>query len=310
MRKLLVLLIAVPLLVFGCKKEEVAGIAEVPADTAASAPAPRGEQAAGFVTGVEKRAPATPAIPRKLIRTVSLQLEVRDTEETARKVEALVTRLGGYVESSSGERRNEVLYYQMAVRVPVQRLDEALTAIRSMASRVNREQRSIEDVTSQYIDLDARMRTLKATEAELQALLAESRQRGRKVEDIMAVYRELTEIRSQIEQIQAQLNSFDRLASFSTIRLELVPTEGAKPVAETGWRPGNTLRSSFRMLVAFLRWLVDFLIFAAIVLLPIGLLIAAVALVVRRVLRGRKSPMEGPSGPPPPGAAPGGPSPG
>jgi hypothetical protein len=179
-----------------------------------------------------------------------------------------------------------------------------------MASRVDREQNAVEDVTSQYIDLDARIRTLKATEAELQALLAESRQRGRKVEEIMAVYRELVEIRSQIEQIQAQLNSFDRLASFSTIRLELNPTEGAKPVAEAGWQPGDTLRSSFLMLVAFLRWLVDFLIFAAIVLLPIGLLVAGVALIVRRVLRGRRRSTEDLAGSPPPGATPGGPSPG
>jgi hypothetical protein len=286
--------------------EEAASVNSAPAPEPAPPPPP--PQAAG-VPGAPAAARA-PAIPRKLIRTVSLQLEVRDTEEAARKVEALVARLGGYVESSTGERRNDILYYQMSVRVPVQRLDEALTAVRAMASRVNREQRSVEDVTSQYIDLDARVRTLKATEGELQALLAESRQRGRKIEDIMAVYRELVEIRSQIEQIQTQLNSFDRLASFSTIRLELVPTEGSKPVAETGWRPGDTLRSSVRMLVAFTQWLVDFLIFAAIVLLPIGLLIAAVALVVRRVMRWRRMSTEEPFEPPPPGATPGGPSPG
>ena len=88
---------------------------------------------------------------------------------------------------------------KMTLRVPVERLEEALSAIRKLAGRVEREQQRVEDVTDRFVDLEARLRTLRATEAELQALLAESRQKARKVEEIMAVYRELTEIRSQIE---------------------------------------------------------------------------------------------------------------
>ena len=56
----------------------------------------------------------------------------------------------------------------------------------------------------------------------------------------MAVYQQLIEVRSQIEQIRTQLNSFDKLAAFSTINLELVPTEAARPVvASDEWRPGD-----------------------------------------------------------------------
>jgi hypothetical protein len=181
----------------------------------------------------------------------------------------------------------------MTVRVPVERVDEVLAAIRGMAVRVNREQQQVEDVTDQYIDLDARMRTLEATEAELRAFLAESRQRGRKVAEIMEVYRELVEIRSQIEQIRTQLNSFDKLAALSTINLELVPTEAARPVAPGDrWRPGDRARSSARTLVAFLRWLLDFAIFAVIVLVPVGLVIAVVLLGLRKVWRRvRKQPI-------------------
>lgn len=298
MKQLQVLVLAVLLLSLGsCKKAEYAR-EEAPASMAAPEPARDASAASG---GQAKAAPSPAenrarAIPRKLIRTVNLQLEVRDTEKVAAQVQALAARLGGYVGSSNGQRRGELMYYTLSLRVPVERMDEALAAIRTLAVRVNQEQQQVDDVTDQYVDLDARMRTLEATEAELRALLAESRQRARKVEEIMAVYQQLIEVRSQIEQIRTQLSSFDKLAAFSTINLELVPTEAARPVvASDEWRPGDTLRGSARTLVGFLRWLVDAVIFTVIVLLPIGLVIAAAVLALRWLWRrGRRITIGGP----------------
>lgn len=316
MRAIQAFTVGVVLLLLGsCQKMEVE---EPPSASVAfrTAEAPPPARDAAVQGRVPQAAPATaaaakraPAIPRKLIRTFDLQLEVRDTEGAAKQVQALVSRLGGFVASASGERRGEVFYYSMTVRVPVERVEDALAAIRALAVRVNREQQQVEDVTDQYIDLDARMRTLEATEAELRALLAESRQRGRKVTEIMEIYRELVEIRSQIEQIRTQLNSFDKLAALSTIKLELVPTEAARPVMPGDeWRPGDTMRSSARTLVGFLRWLVSFAIFAVIVLLPVGLVIGVVLFALRKVwLRVRKDAREVPSLAPPPGGPPDGP---
>jgi hypothetical protein len=278
-----------------CAREEAveearyASVSPEPAPAREAAGKGAAPQAAPATTPAANRAPA---IPRKLIRTFDLRLEVRDTEAVAAQVQALVSRLGGFVASASGQRRGEVFYYSLTVRVPVERVDEALATIRGLAVRIDRDSQQVEDVTDQYIDLDARMRTLEATEAELRALLAESRQRGRKVTEIMEVYRELVEIRSQIEQIRTQLNSFDKLAALSTIKLELVPTEAAKPVVpDDEWRPGDAMRSSARTLVSFFRWLVNFTIFAVIVLLPVGLVIGLVLFGLRKVwLRVRKKP--------------------
>lgn len=293
------LALAVLLLSLGsCRKAEYAR-EEAPASIAGPAPAQdasapeRQAKAAPAGASAETRARA---IPRKLIRTVNLQLEVRDTEKVAAEVQALATRLGGYVGSSTGQRQGDLMYYTLTLRVPVERLDEALAAIRGLALRVNQESQQVDDVTDQYVDLDARMRTLEATETELRALLAESRQRARKVAEIMEVYQQLIEVRSQIEQIRTQLNSFDKLAALSTINLQLVPTEAARPVvASDEWRPGDTLRGSTRTLVAFLRWLVDAVIYTVIVLLPVGLVIAAVVLGLRWLWRrGRRITVGGP----------------
>jgi hypothetical protein len=313
MRRLGVLVLAVFLL-SGCRKE-AAEVEEAPASAAAprraapeaAAPAQNAQEdaakAAPAPTPVENRAPA---VPRKLIRTVDLRLEVKDSAAVARKVEALVNGMGGFVAASDAQRMGDLLTYTLTVRVPVDRYSQALNAMRALAVRVDREHQQVEDVTDQYIDLDARRRTLEATETELRGLLAESRQRGRKVGEIMEVYQRLVEIRSQIEQIQGQINSFDKRAALSTINLELVPTEAAKPVADSSWQPSDTVRASFRSLVGFLRWLADFLIYALIVLVPVGLVIAAGIFLLRWIFRRlgwsfrrRREPLE----PPPPGGA-------
>lgn len=286
------LAMALALCALACAKsgeQEEASTVEAPAP--AAVPEPDSEARAG-----EPQAAPVP-VARKLVRTVDLEIEVRDPEKASAEVQGLAGRLGGYVAGVDAQRQEDgTLYSRMTLRVPVERLDEALSAIKKLAVRVQREQQRVEDVTDRFVDLEARLRTLRATEAELQALLAESRQKARKVEEIMAVYRELTEIRSQIEQIEGQRNALDKLATLSTINVVLAPTEGAKPVADGAWRPGETVRASVRTLVAVLRGLVAFAINFVIVVLPLVLLGALLLWLVRRIWR-RVRPAD--PGPPP-----------
>ncbi len=233
-------------------------------------------------------APAPPAsVPavRKLIRRVELDLAVGDTESSARAAQELAERSQGYVESMSARRSGELMYYELTLRIPSPRLDGLLAELKKRAERIDREQQGTEDVTSQYVDLTARMKTLKGTESELQALLAESRSRGRKAGEIMEIFRELTEIRTQIEQIESQVRTFDQLAALSTLRLTLAPVESAKPVAEPGWAPWNTVRSAFRSLVSLLRGGIDLSIFLVVVVLPFLLLLWLAWVGLRRLLR-------------------------
>ena len=281
-----VVILLVLLVWAGCKRE-----------MASEAPA------AGDVVSRSAQAPAAPApvpgaeegvrpqvSPRKLIRTVDLALVVRDTEAAARRVEALASSLGGFVSDVNAQRSENLLEYQMTLRVPAERLNEALDALRKLAVRVDGERLATEDVTDKYIDLDARIRTLKATEEELRELLAESRERQRKVEDIMSIYRELTEIRAQIEQIQGQLNAFDRLVALSTVRLTLRSDVATAPVVRDEWRPVATVRGSARVLVEILKGLANVLIFLLVVVLPLVLLIGVPVWLLRRYLKRRRPP--------------------
>ncbi len=256
------------------------------------AEAARGEGAAAAsapgAPGASGRPPAQ--IARKLVRTVTLVMEVRDAEKAAAEVRLLADRLGGYVAAVQAQRRGDLPHVELTLRLPADRLDEALAAVRRLAVQVDREQQSTEDVTDRWVDLDARLRTLLATERELLALLAESRQQGRKVEEILAVYQELTGIRSQIEEIQAQKVNLERLAALSTLHLELRPTEAARPLRDDGWRPGDTARRSVRTLLGLLRGAGDLVIVLAIVVLPVALLLLLLLDLLRRLLRRRKPP--------------------
>lgn len=205
---------------------------------------------------------------RKLIRTVDLHLEAADTEAIADQLQALSASAGGYIASQSRERHQDVLYFRITLRVPVDSLEGVLEKIKALAVRVSREQMGTEDVTDRFVDLEARLRSLRATETELQGLLSESRARQHKVEDIMAIYRELTEIRSRIEQIQGQRNVLENRASLSTINIQLSPTDAARPVVDDAWRPGDTVRSSLRTLLDLGQGLARFLIFCLIVIVP------------------------------------------
>ncbi len=218
--------------------------------------------------------PVTQAVAnRRLIRIVDLELAVDDTEATAGRLRDLATSLGGYVGSTDARRRLGILSYSLTLHVPADELEITIARIKELASTVDREHLRSEDVTDRVIDLDARLRTLVATENELQALLEESRARQHGLEDIMAVYRELTRIRSEIEQFQAQLESLEERVSLSTINLVLRPSEAARPVLAAPWSPAEMARSSARSLISVLQALTGFAIFFAIVVLPVTLLL-------------------------------------
>ncbi|HXT19272.1 MAG TPA: DUF4349 domain-containing protein, partial [Thermoanaerobaculia bacterium] len=235
-----------------------------------TAPADQARQAG---QGEQAAAPRLPDAGRKLVKTVDLEMRVADTTGAAERLHQLAAGMGGYVSGMSADRRNDLLYYTLTLRVPVDRLEETLRKVKALAERVERESIRTEDVTERWIDLEARLTTLRATETELRQLLSEARQRQQKVEDIMAVYRQLVEIRTSIEQLQAEQQTLQGLTSLSTVNVQLVPTEAARPLVDEGWNPGGTLRQSFRTLLGALQSLVDIAIVLAVVVLPVALAI-------------------------------------
>jgi hypothetical protein len=225
----------------------------------------------------------SPAVSeRRLVKNVELDLRVSDTIATSESLNKLSAELGGHVTSMNADRREGVV--SLILRVPEGRLEEALARIKKLVDRIDRESVRTDDVTDQFVDLSARLKTLEATEGELRALLSESRQRQQRAEDIMAIYRELTQIRSNIEQIRGQLNLMENLTSLATITVNLSPT-GSPTQVVSSWQPSETIRNSFRSLAAVMTGLVDFGIALIIVVIPPVLTLSVMVWLLAKAVR-------------------------
>jgi predicted ribosome quality control (RQC) complex YloA/Tae2 family protein len=203
---------------------------------------------------------------------------------------------GYIVQSSSYRTTYDRLAATVTMRVPSARFEETLAQLRALDGKVQSETLSGEDVTDQYVDLQSRLKALQATETELLALLAEVRQSEgnaqEKAQAILDIYTQLTNVRTQIEQYQGQMNYLSQMAAMATITVDLQPREPeiTQPVVEEGYNPGSTLSRAARSLIQVLQWLLNALIWFVVVLLPVLLIIAApIVLVMWLVRRGKRS---------------------
>jgi hypothetical protein len=230
------------------------------------------------------------AQPRLIIRTADLTLVVKDTQEALDALTRLAGEFGGFVVSSSASRVAEnALEGSITLRVEAARFDQALARIRTLAREVRSESVRGEDVTAEYVDLDARLRNLEAAEAQLQQILKQATS----TEDVLAVYRELTNLRSQIEQVKGRMKYLSQSAALATITVTLIPDALAQPIQVGGWQPAGVIRDALQALISALQGLATIAIWLVIVVAPMALIIAApillIILAIRR-LRRRPSP--------------------
>ncbi|NIM48169.1 MAG: DUF4349 domain-containing protein [Gemmatimonadales bacterium] len=229
-----------------------------------------------------------PVAERMIIRTAELAIVVEDTETALLQVRGVATGLDGYVASADVWRVNEQLRGRVTIRVPAESFDTAMDQIKGLAVEVERENISAQDVTEEYTDLSARLRNLEATEEELLALLTEVREKTRQAEDVLAVHRELTNIRGQIEQIKGRMQYLERMTALATISVELIPEEEEKPIVEEGWQPLRTLRDASRALVDAGQFFVDAAIWLIVFVLPVLLVLLLPVAIVIFVWRRRR----------------------
>lgn len=162
--------------------------------------------------------------PRDLlvIKTGNMTLQVAGIDEAVTTASQQITALGGYASASERSGDGEDAYASTTFRIPADRWDEALAALRGLAEKVLDERTGTQDVTAQVVDLGARIKNLQATEAALQQIMEQATQ----IKDVLAVQAELTQVREQIERLQAEKGSLEEQAAYSTLTVsfQLKPT--------------------------------------------------------------------------------------
>ncbi len=167
--------------------------------------------------GYENDSSAAPAIQRMIIRTGGLTLVVEDVARSIENITDLATRFNGFVVNSNNWQDGERMMGNISIRVEAQRFDEAMKALRDMAVDVTYESTSGQDVTEEYVDLTAQLKNLEASEAQLLELMKQAGD----VEQILAVQKELTNTRGQIEQTKGRMQYIEQSAAMSLIQITL-----------------------------------------------------------------------------------------
>ena len=209
---------------------------------------------------------------RLVIKTAYMRVSVADPEVAMQSVTQLAKGLGGFVvsseSSSTGQGAGSYKNASISIRIPTAKLDEAMEAIRKLAAHgkdgILSESVSGEDVTSDYVDSQSRLRNLEAAEKQLTTLMENTTD----LEQTMAVFRELTRTREQIEVIQGHIKYLKESASMSLISATFVAEASLKPIEIGGWKPQGTAREAVQTLIDLGQGVADFLIRFSIVCLP------------------------------------------
>lgn len=174
----------------------------------------------------------TPQATRKIIYKSRLEFAVEDFSGVPERVAELANTYGGFIADSEVQgQTGRPRHGEWTLRVPVERLEDALKASRSLGEIIRQSTES-DEVTEEFYDLDARIRAKKAEETRvLKHLEVDTKE----LEQILAVERELSRIRSEIESMEGRLRLLDNLTSLATIVItvreikDYVPPEPESP---------------------------------------------------------------------------------
>jgi hypothetical protein len=228
----------------------------------------------------------------KIIRTGTIELEVADVPTALVIARDGIRTMGGYVGASQTENRDDRPFASITYRIPAARWEDALDLLRRLngqTSKVVTEHTEAVEVTGQVIDLEARIRNLRASEAALQQIATTAT----KISDVLEVQQQLTNVRGQIEQLSAALADLNDRAGFATLTATFSVPIIAVDVATKGWEPAVVVDEASASLVNILQALTTAGIWFAIVWLPVllvmGLIVGLVVWVGRRLgLIGRR----------------------
>lgn len=167
---------------------------------------------------------------QKMIKTRTLRAETTDFENVVNMINAKVSELSGYVESSSlngtgkGYNKRSIT---MSIRIPGENLDLFTEAVES-STTVLSSSGTVRDVTLDYVDMESHVKALRVEQEALMNLLG----RAESLEDILILQTQLTQVRYEIESYESRLRSMDNLVTYSTVNLTLNEVERETPIVE------------------------------------------------------------------------------
>jgi len=236
----------------------------------------------------EKAISIEAAVDRKIIRDANLTIEVASTTEAQQRVTSIAETLGGFVVTSEARQRQDsepakrTLDIKLVIRVPSAQFNSALEQIEKLATNLTERNVTGQDVTEEFIDLDARLKTQKALELQFLDIMKQAK----KVDDALEVQRQIADVRTEIEKLEGRRRFLESKSSLSTITVNIhTPT----PIAVTASGFTYTIREALSDSIDVATGIALFFIRFAIVMTPVFVLLilpgGLIALYFRRRVR-------------------------
>ncbi|QQS60957.1 MAG: DUF4349 domain-containing protein [Candidatus Moraniibacteriota bacterium] len=232
-----------------------------------------------IMMGVEKETEQ-----QKIIKEGDLTLKIKNVDITLEEIRGVVEYHKGIIfgtqinRDSQGLRRGVI-----TVKVPVDAFDGAMIGIKEKALLVLYENTTGQDITDQYVDLQARLKNKQAEETAFIKIMADVKDS----DSIIKVTKELSRVRGEIERLQAQIRNLEAKTDMSTIRITI--SEDQEITLTDTWRPWQEVKDRVNELLDSFRSTVNFFIVLFVWFLPLlivwGIIFVGTFFLVRKIYR-------------------------
>jgi cell division protein FtsB len=232
------------------------------------------------LNAVDKEGSTAEAADRKIIRNAEITIEVPSTTDAQHQVTSIAETHGGFVVTSEAKQRESndpaqrTLDIKLVVRVPSNQFGRAFDEIKKLAANTPAEQVSSQDVTEDFIDLEARIKTQKALEVQFLEIMRQAQG----IAEALEVQRQIAEVRTEIEKLEGRKRFLENRSSLSTINVNIQTPKPVITVTQTGF--GHSLREAVSdsitlasdMVLFFARFVIMMVPVFLFVFVPLGLL--------------------------------------
>jgi hypothetical protein len=234
--------------VLSCKKGEDAASEDVSIQAIKLAPLAKAEstEVAGNSDSSNPRDKST---EQKIIKNGNLKFETSNLETTYKQIKTAVKKEGATIQNDSEGKDYGTIYRRITIRIPSENFDVFIKEISSGVDYFDNKEISAQDVTEQYIDIDARLKAKKKLENRYLELLS----KATKMSEMLAIEAQLSAIREEVEAKEGQLRYLQSQISLSTVTIEFYKTvaEESGVTISYGAKIWNAFKSGFYGISSF-----------------------------------------------------------
>ncbi|MFN3873432.1 MAG: DUF4349 domain-containing protein, partial [Ignavibacterium sp.] len=154
-------------------------------------------------------------VDRKIIKEGNIRFETEDVSKTQNEIRKIVSELGGYIGNENSYNYDGTTEYSLTARVPEDKFNTLIDRVSSLAEKVDSKNIIFSDVTEEFIDVEARIKTKKELEARYKEIL----KKATRVDEILNIEREMGNLRAEIESLEGRMNYLKNRVSLSTLSI-------------------------------------------------------------------------------------------